>query len=352
MSLPPFLFTYWNPGDPNQSAIREWLRYVKDTSLAEYTADCMGRYVQICSREQIAALDQVGARICGELYQGFSDVNSSLVRLDQHLQQAANMLSQRLESVREVQALTNLLLENVGELLRIPDSQKQRQHHLETGMRLLINSARAPDLVKDALHEFHQAEALLPYDYFVLQRLGMIYLYHPEVADLAKAREYLLKAVKYAAAECDDSAARLDNILGKSLCTPFAQQVSALKLPLFVADCYHHAATACYAMSLFPEAAQLMHNACGLNPQPKYGFYLAKYLARSGRITDAIDALNGAIESDPTLAAVTVADFDLNQVPAVVALLDRLDQACRDRLAARLELSMELQQQLTALRAN
>ncbi len=74
---------------------------------------------------------------------------------------------------------SHLLQENIAELLRIPDSQKQRQHHIEMGLKFLKNALKDEDLYRDALQELLEAEKLMPYDYFVLHRIGMIHLVCP-----------------------------------------------------------------------------------------------------------------------------------------------------------------------------
>jgi len=66
-----------------------------------------------------------------------------------------------------------------------------------------------------ALNELLEAEKLMHADYFVLHRIGMIYLYVPELANLENALAYFTRAGKYAAVESDPKAARLSNILNK-----------------------------------------------------------------------------------------------------------------------------------------
>jgi hypothetical protein len=98
----------------------------------------------------------------------------------------------------EQQKLSNLLLENIAELLRVPDSEKERQHSIELGIKFFVNASKDADLFADALEELLKAESLMKQDYFVLHRIGCIYLYVEKYINPEKALEYFLRAAKYA----------------------------------------------------------------------------------------------------------------------------------------------------------
>ena len=125
-----------------------------------------------------------------------------------------------------------------------------------------------------------------PSDYFVLHRIGMLYLYAPPVLDLTKAAECLAKAGKYGAVESDPEAIRLGNVLQKSIGTRFAAQAepSARDISLVAADSYHQAAAAQYALGNFLEAAKLIVKAVTLDPEADtHRLFKAKYLAAAGQ---------------------------------------------------------------------
>jgi hypothetical protein len=131
-----------------------------------------------------------------------SDINETLV-----------FLNRNMDIQVEQQKLSNLLLQNIAELLRVPDSEKERQHSIELGIKFFVNASKDEDLYSDALDELLKAESLMKQDYFVLHRIGCIYLYVNKYINPEKALDYFLRAAKYASVESDPKALRLANIL-------------------------------------------------------------------------------------------------------------------------------------------
>ena len=303
--------TFYNPYPPgSQQSLAHWTNYVNDATIAKYQVDAVGSFVEQASREQIQAIDDASRRVSGTLEIGFAAVTGGLEAVADEMQalgreqattnhllhvtntqlaeanESLYRIDQRLSLLVEEQRIGNVLQENIAQLLRIPDSQKQRQHHLEMGLKFFKNARKDSDLYHDALKELLSAEALLPGDYFVLHRLGMLYLYASPVLDLTKAAEYLTKAGKYAAVESDPEAIRLGNVLQKSIGTRFAAQAepSATDISLVAADSYHQAAAAQYALGNFPEAVKLIQKAVTLDPEADtHRLFKAKYLAAAGQ---------------------------------------------------------------------
>jgi len=336
---PPFLFTYWNPFAKDSNVVGSWFDYVKDTSLAKYTADSVGRYIQQASADQINAIDSTGRRICGALYSGFADLQEELEKATKELQG----VNQRLDLVLDEARTSNLLQENMAELLRIPDSQKQRHHHIEIALKFLKNALRDEDLYHDALRELLEAEKLMHADYFVLHRIGMIYLYVPALGNLEKAADYFSRAGKYASVESHSDAGRLINILNKKVNIRFAEQAEppSADVNALAAESFLQAGTALYALGKFDEAAKLTEKAVKCQPnEAKHHFFYAKYLTRSGNPESAVIQLEKAIELVPTMALAALGDCDLNQVKLILDLLNHLNET----------VSVELQRGLIALK--
>jgi tetratricopeptide (TPR) repeat protein len=343
---PPFVFTYWNPFSENANLIENWFDYVKNVSLAKYTADSVGRYIQQTSADQIKTIDATGRRICGELYTGFFALEKELGLVSDRLGEISNTLQgidSRLGLLVDEAKTSNLLLENVAELLRIPDSQKQRQHHIEMGLKFLKNALKDEDLYQDALTELLGAEKLMPYDYFVLHRIGMIYLLVPALGNLEKAAEYFTKAGKYAAVESDPKAARLGNMLNKQVNKRFNEQAEtpAEDISALAAESYLQAGTSLYALGRFEDAPKMAEKAVKYHPgEAKYHFFSAKYLTRAGRPDAAVPNLQKAVELVPEMALAAVRDFDLNKAQPILDLLNHLDA----------EVSGQLQSSIKVLR--
>ncbi len=328
---PPFFFTYWNPFSENSNLIEDWFSYVKNVTLARYAADSIGRYIQETSADQIQAIDATGKKICGELYTGFSALEKQLGLVSNQLTEISDSLQgidSRLGLLVDEAKTSNLLLENVAELLRIPESQKQRQYHIEMGLKFLKNALKDEDLYQDALTELLDAEKLMPSDYFVLHRIGMIYFFVPALGNLEKAAEYFTRAGKYAAVESDPNAARLSNILNKRVNKRFGEQEdsSSHEIAEMAAESYLQAGAALYALGRFEEAAKMAEKAVKQQPEePKHRFFSAKYLTRAGKPDAAVSNLQKAVELVPAMALAAVGDFDLNKAQPILDLLNHLD---------------------------
>ena len=142
LTKPPFLLTYFNPFDKNSPGLgKSFLNYVKDVSLADYTGkvageitgNIVGAYIEKASSEQLYALNKI----------------------DQELVKGFEVLDQRLELIRLEQFNTNLLLNDIKQLLRLPDSEKKRQRHIELGMKFSKSAIKDEELIIDAIHEFN-----------------------------------------------------------------------------------------------------------------------------------------------------------------------------------------------------
>jgi hypothetical protein len=170
VSKPSFLFTYYNPFKENGTGlVQSYLNYLKDVNLVDYATQKVAQSIENASKEQIKALNV-----------GF------------------NMLDQRLTRILNEQTATNLLLEDIKELLKIPDSEKQKNQHINQGVKYLSQASVESSFVGDAIIEFEAAKKISDRDWFVLYNLGVLYLYYPEVFDIEKAKLNLTNALKYA----------------------------------------------------------------------------------------------------------------------------------------------------------
>lgn len=181
---------YWVPWSEKGNLVDSYRQYVKDASLVKYGADTIGQYINQASYEQVNAINQLGQKIgrgLNILSNQMSQVNENLV-----------FLNKNIDIQIEQQKLSNLLLQNIVDLLRLPDSEKERRHSIELGIKFFIKAQNDEDLYADALEELLKAESLMKQDYFVLHRIGCIYLYVEKFIDPEKALDYFLKAAKYA----------------------------------------------------------------------------------------------------------------------------------------------------------
>ncbi len=332
---PSFIFGYWRPWNENSSLINSYLDYVKDTTLAKYGADMVGRYIQSASKEQVEAVNKVGKNIC----QGIDSLSiltinntnktvEAIQSLEQHLKSSfadtvneLKFINRNLDIQIEQQKLSNLLLSNISELLRVPDSEKERQHSIELGVKFFVNAQNNSDLYDDAFEEFKKAESLMKQDYFVLHRIGCIHLYVEKYIDIEKALDYFLRAGKYASIESDPKAFRLANILAtNNIADHNPNSLNAIKH--LAAESYEKAGFASYILGNFENAAKYQYTAYELNPSAQNQFILAKYLIRNEKLSESLRNLDEAIEKDPIYAIAVFNDIDLLSNDRIISLIE------------------------------
>ncbi len=172
-SKPSFLLTYYNPFDKNAPGLVEsYLNYAKDVNLAQYGASIVSAAIEKASKMQSI-----------QLQNGFK------------------MIDQRLSSMVYEQVTTNLLLNDIKDLLKLPDSEKEKLFHINSGLKFLSKVNYNDSMIKDAIHEFEMAYKISPNDWFVNYYLGVCYLHYPNVLNLEKAERYYTTSIKYASIE-------------------------------------------------------------------------------------------------------------------------------------------------------
>ncbi len=221
-SKPSFVFGYWRPWKEDSNLIDSYLDYAKDVSLVKYGADTVGKYISQASKEQVYAINNLGEKIgaginviSDKMDSGIAELSSISNKLST-ISSELSFLNYNTNILIEQQKLSNLILQNISELLRVPDSEKERQLAIELGIKFFVNAQKDADLFDDSLEEFLKAESLMKQDYFVLHRIGLIYMHSIKHINAEKALDYFTKAAKYASVESDPKAMRLINILNKN----------------------------------------------------------------------------------------------------------------------------------------
>jgi tetratricopeptide (TPR) repeat protein len=313
---PSFVFGYWRPWKENSNLFDSYLNYVKDTSLVKYGADTVGQYILEASENQVIAINKLGEAIGLGM-----DVLSGQLR---EISSELTFLNKNVDILIEQNKLSNLLLQNIAELLRVPDSEKERQHSIELGIKFFVNARKDSDLYQDALEQLCKAELLMKQDYFVLHRIGCIYLYVKEYINPEKALDYFIRAAKYASVESDPKAIRLINALADKSTSPNSQSNSDIKeIKHLAAESYEKAAFAAYVLGKYDDAVHFQSKAFNLNSTPQNRFLLSKYHIRNQNISSAIENLDKAIDKLPELALAVFKDIDLMNEPQVLEIIER-----------------------------
>ena len=308
-SKPSFVFGYWRPWKENSNVIDSYLDYVKDTSLVKYGADTVGTYINQASQEQIQAINKLGVSIgrgINILSEKMTEINSNLF-----------LLNRNFEIQIQQQKLTNLLLENIDELLKIPDSEKERQLFIERGLQYFVNASKNKDLYSDALKYFLKAEEIFEEDYFVLHIVGYIYLFVLEHIDPEKALNYFDRAAKYSSIESDKDMIRLQNILANNV----NSMNSTKKIGLLASDSYEKAAFAAYILGRIDTAVDYQNKSLKLNNSNYNRFLLGKYQCRKGDIKKAVINIEKCIDNEPNYVLAVFKEIDLVNESAVIEMI-------------------------------
>jgi tetratricopeptide (TPR) repeat protein len=318
-------FFWFNPfsGERLSSQFVHYLQasnYVGDITSAITASAAVGAV------EQRRAIEHASSQVVGSLRNGFD----RMAKLNTELK---SVVDWRLSVVADQQRVGNLLTRNVALLLRIPDSEKERENLVREGFRFYQNAAIDADLYTDALDYLLRAEALKKQDYFVLHRIGMIYLHAPDakVRDLAKAEDYFRRAAKYALVENDPRAEPLVRLLSGSVDAPLdAQPISGLTVRNLAAESLLRAAVACHVQEKFTEAAEFAQRAFTVAPSLLEAVYTkALALGQSGDATEVPKLLARVIAQEPVYGIRAALDFATN--PEAVTLLSRF----KDRAVTR-----------------
>lgn len=286
------------------------------------------------SANQVAAMEESTRDVCGSLNNGFNllsdhlqNVSIGIGEVRSELNSIGSMLDWKLSCIIEYQRLSALLLGNISVLLRIPDIQKERQYHVEQGMKFLKNAFFDKDFYEDSLLNFLKAVNIEPTDFFALHRLGLIYMYSPK-SDIEKAEEYFKKAAKYAVAETNSGAIITHNYLADNIGQSLLDQAPTIDtIKLQAAESYLFAGRCCYIQGKMDEAAELAGKGFGLVPLlVEAGFTQAKALAANNNETKASIVLEKVINIDRFYSLKTLEDFDLCPKPEIKSLLKKLQK--------------------------
>lgn len=313
---PSFIFGYWRPWKEDSKLFDSYLNYAKDVTLAKYSADTVGKYINEASKTQVKAINDLGQKIgigMDILSSQLSDIHTEL-----------SFLNRNLDLQLEQQKLSNLLLENIGELLRVPDIEKERQHSIELGLKFFTNAEKDEDLFADALEELLKAEELMKQDYFVLHRIGLIYMYSLKHINPQKALDYFTRSAKYASLESNPKATILARVMAKKTKDDnVAETIDKINVHSFVADSYEKAAFAAYVLGDFELSVANQTKAIKHNYNADYLFLLSKYQARLKQTNACIENLNNSIDEKPSILLAVFADLDLIDLPEVLDLIEK-----------------------------
>jgi tetratricopeptide (TPR) repeat protein len=293
--------------------------------------------IQVSSESQREAIIQASRGICSTLESGFSDLNYSLEDIKNGMSRLSSLVGHGFSLLLEGQKITHQYLGHVQNLLRLPDSQKERVYHIEEGMKYLHNAFRQgadSDFYKDAFDEFNESkggEGKDVKDFISLYYIGLIHLksLDPHLQNPQKAESSFRTSARYYLAEHSIGGTNFSNNLLQSDKT-FA---------LGAAEAYLFAAEACYIQEKVSEAVVLATEAWKTLPEmTKAGFMQSKYLAANRQVNEAVQSLEKVIRTNRFLALEVLPDLDLTSKPEIIDLLEELRVEAVQEAQAQFEL--------------
>lgn len=273
--------------------------------------------IENAANSQNKAIVESTSLIVGKL----ENINKSIDNLEE-------IVSWELQQLNEHTKINNILSANIAELLRIPDIQKERQYYLEQGLKHYKNALINSEFFQDSIENLLKAEQIEKTDYFVLHRIGLIYLYAPNFIDFQKSEDYFKRAAKYSKVESDPRSESILNILNNNVKTDFQElKKENNQIKIFASECLFYTGLACYYQGKLDEAITLTSESFNLNNKnSECGFTNAKLLMIKGEDEKAIKILDIAIKTDKALAIETAIDEDFVNKESVRTFLKDLKE--------------------------
>lgn len=246
--------------------------------------------------------------VCGTLENGFElmvETNSEgFDKLDNSLQVIDSTLSWGFSKLIELSRLIAVLLEEIIQLLNIPDIEKERKLNIERGLDFFKKSKIDPSFLNDSKKYFENALRLEENDYFVLYNLGLIHLYSNDHLDFSKAKKYFLKASKYSNADINFKSVEYTPDKS-SFKNPINPKTIATYSFLYASRCENKLGDNENALTLAQKAYALSPNIA------EVAYDTSKYLALNNKLENSKNVLSRAIDLDRFTTLKVLKDKDL-----------------------------------------
>jgi hypothetical protein len=326
----------------------QWTRYlqtgahVRDLQLTvEAQTAGIQDTLRTVSKEHRQVMEKSAAVVCQTLEKGFQQVveqldqaNWRLNEINEGVGKLHAMLDWKTDIIIEQLYINNNYLRQISELLRIPDSQKQKALHIENGLKYLQNALQSLDnkrLFDEALDEFQLSLNIDRKDFFSLHRLGLIHFYSTNHLDLNKAFTYFTDAAFHAIVESN-----IDNSQRNYSLSRYPKGKESREFYLEEAsNSLIYASRCCYLLNNLQVGIQKAEEAWKLTPKfPEAGFQLAKMYGAANQAAVAANVLEEVISVNQFYAVKAVEDIDLISHSNVQAKLELMrDKAVNEAKA-------------------
>lgn len=272
--------------------------------------------------------------VAGDLDKGLTQALSTLQfnlrgglkEIKSEINQLSNLMSWGFSNTVALQEITNQKLEEISELLRIPDQQKMRLYHIQEGLKFLknalINDDPENEFFELSFKAFHKAIAIEETDYFSHFYLGFINMYSVRQLNPKQAILHLKEAALHAIAEHNftgDTLSRVDLHLGERI------KGYANRYQTIAAQAFLHIGRAYSLLEDYSQSVSYAREASNVIPDFTLSRYEeAKYLIFNGQSQLCIQILEELINDDRYLIIKVAKDLDLLAEAEIKQMLKRL----------------------------
>jgi len=342
---------YWNFIYPTGDRQKAYENYLQNTSYIADINDCItynNDSIKSLLHENNSTAQNINkgiSNICGKLDTGFellsnhlTEINSGIQNLSSEISALSSLIDWKLSALIEGQRITNNLLGNISNLLKIPDIQKERAYYIEEGLKYLKNALIEQwdsDYFEEAYSAFNEALQREPKDYISLNKIGFIHLFSKQYLDFAKAETFFRKAFRYANAEATTGGTNFTNNLN-----PLNNDFK-IKENMHLVICVEsmlYCARACALQNKFNEAIQLTSDAYKKVPAFLNAAYeTAKYYCIINDVEKALPLITEIIEKDRFQTIKIIGDPDLISKNEIISLLGELSEQKQAELKEKIE---------------
>lgn len=308
----------------DESVLSQYIEHLQKQEYASQIVDAVQESIRLNSNTIVKeaennreALFEAANLITQEITQGLSEVNDNLVKIDLSINHGLNLIAEKLD-------ITNFYLENIIEILKIPDSQKQRGYFITQGLKYLntaIKEGAHSDFYIDAFEQFEKAVGIESKDFFSLYRLGLIYLSSTKVGINPKEAEKLFRlSARYYLVEVEFRDAGVSKHIIPQM-EGFRRETS---------NAYLFAAHSCFLQEKNTEAIELASSSWETDlSNLKAGFYYSKYSAIEDNVDNAKSASEKIIIANSSYWDAVNNDPDLSSKEEINKNLEKLRvEAC------------------------
>lgn len=279
------------------------------------------------SQEFAESIQYSTQRMCGSIEEGFEVLMQNHEKSTQNIVDSINAIgadiSWKLSMISEQLKITNLLLENISELLKIPDTQKERFFNIEQGIKYYSNARYDEDLYEYSREYFTKALEVEDKDPFTLQKLGIIHLISHKHYDVEVALKFFSKSLKFILPEVFNSD-KLD--LKKIMLSEFIDPKDiAIRNYLYIGKCQYLLGDMESAIKTLSKAYELDEN----NKEILYDY--CKYLTFSNSVLLG-DLIKKLIILYPKSIMSIVNDFDMISNKTILSVLKKLCKQKKESL--------------------